>query len=421
MKFLQKLLILLGIFSSNTVVWPMTIEQDMTRACDPLWWANSPLPYVEYLVEIWGEDTILSTLCDEQENTFLHLAVMESPYPEVVDYLLMLGFSTEDQNLLGQDAVSLAHFNENLEILYTVLAYPPNTEEHPQEYANLQPENHQPLINSIEEDSSIYFGIAGGTNLFSTMTQQGWNKDRVCYPNHPCFEGSTLPVSGYQWSYNVQPDSGGAVEAFVGYKPPDDKLRIEVAFGRQTTNQIDQQFQQVEDLNGTAHPMENSDYQTNVVSHPTSHIGNLSINTFSFNGYYDFLRDQKVVPYIGYGVSFARIQINDIYFSINYEDPTGLTDYNPPLAFYSSEKNSHVSDTFMSTQVHFGMDFNVFNRLKLGVRSTFSKITGDIHYRDTYTTHPMNLLNSHSPPFSLNETFSRISNWRTMLLIKWGI
>ena len=107
---------------------------------------------------------------------------------------------------------------------------------------------------SAEADQSgWYFSVGTGLALSSSIDQEGWNRDTVCYPTDPCFVADPVPtLSGYRWRYTIDADAGTGFEVTFGRSLG--RLRLEIS-ASQSKNNIEQDFVSLEYLDRRDRPL----------------------------------------------------------------------------------------------------------------------------------------------------------------------
>ena len=473
MEFLRHILLGVALFLSIEGFSIKSMAFEEVDFCRMTWWQTADLPEVEPVVTQWqasiesGDVVAYQPLCPSGDYSPFELAVLWNPYPEVIDFLLevgfpaQMGFSTQNQDPQDETILYLAAFNANPEILNVIQSYvfakkdQENQEiliiihQGPDDVSAERPddvsgERNREILTPIytrslsaeeiqqlqeQEDSKIYFGVAGGVHSSATMKQEGWNQDSICYPNQHCFRnGLDSPASGYLWAYDISAEQPGmAVEGLVGYRASE-HIRIEVVAGLQTVP-LQQEFKSLQQRVGSQYIPSETDPHTTVVSPSESYIGDLTIGDVSFNGYVDLLNpNRRVIPFVGGGFGFSGIKINDLDFSQQFEDPQNPKGYTPPLSFYDSFTDGSVFDVIPTLYLHLGFDVNVTDRISVGIKHTLSRTVGDISFRDTYLSHPMN----YWPPlqtglmpqneelgFHYDTSLMKIQNSRTLFVVKW--
>ena len=98
----------------------MDREEALTLLCDTSWWEEAPLQSLDELLTYLEGDEAKHLLCGEDSNSLLHLAIISSPYTEVVEYLLNSGFFTWVRNRLGQNPLDITLANNRSEALETL-------------------------------------------------------------------------------------------------------------------------------------------------------------------------------------------------------------------------------------------------------------------------------------------------------------
>ena len=401
-----------------------------TVACDSYWWQEASLHEVKGFSENFTSDQIINTFCGDEESSLFHLAAQTNPYPEVIEYLFNMGFYIEDENLLGQNAVILATMNENPEILQTLNALKNNdgnfrgNVNYDVVHEIFEEENTQgfrgPSHEEVKKRKNIewYRGMSIGTNLFPQAKQEGWNYDTFCYPDEDC--RNTPPISGYRWAYDIKPEGllSPFGELFIG--ADHGQVRWDIAIAHQQTN-IHQNFT---DSNSYADPdltepitptiSNSNDVSTNVVTD----VDDMIITSFAFNTYYDFFESSGTTVYGGIGLGTAHTTINDLHFSIEYnnKDIKRLEEEYPPLPFYNSRQDIDISHFLPLLQFHAGVDFQVRNNKSIGVKLSFSKLGDLTGYEGHYSAHPMHSIDPNFPNYN---TFKNIQFLTAMMVFKW--
>ena len=407
--------------------WSMMIEEDYsTIPCDPYWWKENSLYQVEQLVEDLGKDQTVNTLCGDQKNSFFHLAAMMNPDPEVVTYLFDVGFYIEDTNQFGQNVLDVAAINENPDILYTLnsLASPSYSEnnniiedeQNPGVGIQVSPEV-SPQSDS-QRDMKWYAGVAVGSNLPFKVHQEGWNYNTTCYPTDDC---DTLPITSYLWSYDLEAQgdkrNNTFAEAFAGFHYYD-QVRFEFAVGYQYS----QLQQNRKDVNRYIDPDLIKPVKKNIPTHmissnAVSKLEGLTTYNFTFNTYYDFFQSDIVTLYGGAGLGIAYAKINEVHYSTDYKDMTEPSKtYDPALSFHNSRQDADMSDRLPLVQIHVGSDFNPKEKVKFGLKLTFSNLLGTLDYQSYYSLHPMHNADPNFPNYNM---LKDIQYFTAMMMFKW--
>ena len=153
-------------------------EDAIALLCDTIWWKTASLENVDKLIISFGKDEARYFLCGVDNNSLLHLAAISTPYTEVIEYLLGLGFFTWRENKLGQTPTHMASANIYPDILRTL----------------------QNFLRNDNYDRKLYVGFSIGMNSPSRLGYSIANQDTTCYPDALCFtNNSPSPISEYLW------------------------------------------------------------------------------------------------------------------------------------------------------------------------------------------------------------------------------
>ena len=63
-----------------------------------------------------------------------------------------------------------------------------------------------------EDKSGWYLQVGVGTGTSSKLSQMGWNRDTLCYPD----QSRCVKHDGYRWFYDLPADTGPSLSAAVG-------------------------------------------------------------------------------------------------------------------------------------------------------------------------------------------------------------
>ncbi len=255
-------------------------------------------------------------------------------------------------------------------------------------------------------------GLAG--NLVSGLDQSGSNTESTCYPTSACFDLILRDISGYRWRYDPSTDRGIGFDAAVGRVF--DRTRLEVSFAHRR-NKVDQGPPiEITYLDGT-----NTGVSTflglglaEAVS--THFIEDLVTRTVSLNAYYDLpIGPQRITPYVGVGTGIAFVELNRIFFSIEYSDPSGAnTLYDPPLSVYNSKQDTDLSNTVFAGHLYAGADYSLGDRTAIGLKAAYSRVD-DIEHTGTYEYHPHF---ETDPSLTNKNTFSAMNHWSLTLNVR---
>ena len=261
-----------------------------------------------------------------------------------------------------------------------------------------------------ERRSGWYAGGGFGGVWSSSLVQNGWNRDPLCYPTNACFDEEPRPeISGYRWRYDVAAASGFAFELSTGVLV--DRARLELSFGG-TRSGLDQTFVSVTDYDGVL--MEDRRDST-VVSDTRSSIDHLSVRTLAFNAYYDFPAGSRFSPYVGAGLGPAFARVAGVRFSDEYRDTAADGDVHvPPLSSYNARLDDDLSATVPAWHLHAGADFRVAGATALGAKLTWSMLA-DIETSGGYDLHAAHAVD---PDFSHHDTFSGACFWTLLFTVK---
>ena len=263
-----------------------------------------------------------------------------------------------------------------------------------------------------ERRSGWYVGGGFGANSASEIEQTGFNRDPLCYPTDACFDEDPRPeFPGYRWIYDLDSAAGAMFELSVGYVLQ--RARLELSLG-QRRNDVDQMFRSVATFDGMA--LEDR-LDSTVASNTTSSIDNLTVRTLAVNAYYD-LRNASTgfSPYLGAGVGPAFVGVRGVRFSDEYFDTAGNgAVYDPPLSSYNARLDDDYADTVLAGHLHAGADFGVSERGVLGVKLTYSMLSG-VEYTGTYDLHAAQRFD---PDFFHTDTFTGPRYWSLQFTVRY--
>ena len=192
-------------------------------------------------------------------------------------------------------------------------------------------------------------------------------------------------ISGYRWRYDIDAGAGAVFEISAGLIV--DRARMELSFA-QRKNGLDQMFGSITDYDGTSMVQERPG--GSVVSNARASIDHLTVRTLALNAYYDFPGAYRgISPYLGGGLGPAFVEVSGVRYSTDYGDTSGNAQaYNPPLSFYNSRQDADLSDTVLAGHLHVGADYNLNDKVSLGLKLTCSMM-GDIEASSGYSLHPL--------------------------------
>lgn len=263
-------------------------------------------------------------------------------------------------------------------------------------------------------NSSWYVSTGLGGNLAYGMDQSGSNTDSTCYPTAACFDLVLRDIPGYRWRYSPSADRGIGFDLAIGREF--DRTRIEVAFG-QRKNKVDQGPPiEITYLDGSAAGA--STYLgAGLVQAVSMHfMEDLVTRTVSLNAYYDLpIGPPGITPYVGVGTGIAFVDLTRIFFSIEYNDPSGEgTFYDPPLSFYNSKQDTALSDMVFAGHVYAGADYRLGDRTAVGMKMAYSRVD-DVEHTGKYEYHPYF---ETDPSLTNKNTFSAMNHWSVTLNVR---
>ena len=244
-----------------------------------------------------------------------------------------------------------------------------------------------------------YLGAGAGMNEAGAFHQAGFNDDTLCYPAFVC-DGAP---AGYRWFYDLESDSGMALELAAGRAW--NGWRTEISLAR-LDNDIDQRFTGIEFLNGDpVRLIEQNDYRIST----RASAGDLLIHSLAFNVYRDFPAAGGWIPYLGAGIGAARAELTALYFEERYTCISEVCQGRPRSEFDSLQL-ADLSDTVYTAQIFAGADYDIGNRFKLGLKLAWRHVD-EFSAVDSYL--------EHAPPSKTNtNSFSNTSHWSLALELK---
>jgi len=252
---------------------------------------------------------------------------------------------------------------------------------------------------SKAQQADWYVSAGLGVNVAGAFDQTGFNNDTICYPNFVC----DSPPAGFRWFYDLEPDTGGALEFALGRAFND--WRVELAATR-LDNGVDQQFTGIEHLDGTPlRFIEQNDYRIET----RASAGDLRIHSLSLNVYRNFASMGDWTPYLGAGLGAAQAEITEVYFEERYTCVSEACQGRPAGEFDSLQR-ADLGETVYTAQVFAGADYDIGENTQLGLELTWRHID-EFSDTDTYL--------EHAPPALTNtNTFGKTSHWSLGIQLK---
>ena len=390
--------------------------ENSDELCQKSWWQEATIDKIQKYVEKVGEAEFLNARCDQEENSYLHLATSFSKNSLIIAELVDMGFYPEEENLRNQSSIDIDElFNNNsFKSIFEGNFLQKNTSR----------ENPSPMIKGVSlpnlhpfkaKRDGWYFGLGAGISLpTTTSTKEGRNRDTVCYPENVCFiDDSIIPGPGYTWQYDLDAHASAIAELFLGhFLGP---FRVELSFA-QSKSDLSQNFKKITDLNGKPVTPERDD---NIIQTNTQiGIDRMEMEDINLNFYYDFLNKTPVTPYLGVGIGFSRVEIYGASYENKRKDvgpnPESRS-YDPPLSFYDNKGDYNLVDRASFWKLYSGVDFALNDKALLGVKLTYSGQQSPIEYTGRYNTHPMNQIDSN---FNYSEKFLDFNRFTWMITLK---
>ena len=263
--------------------------------------------------------------------------------------------------------------------------------------------------------SGWYVSTGLGGNLVSGLGQSGSNTESTCYPTSACFDLILRPdIQGYRWRYDPSTNRGIGFDAAVGRRF--DRTRIEVSFALRR-NKVDQGPPiEITYLDGTSAGASSFLGLGLAQAVSRNSIEDLVTRTVSLNAYYDLpFGPRRITPYVGVGTGIAFVELTRIFFSIEYNDPSGSgTFYDPPLSFYNSKQDTDLNDTVFAGHVYAGADYSLGDRTAVGLEAAYSRVD-DVEHTGTYEYHPY--LET-DPSLTNKNSFSAMNQWSVTLNLR---
>lgn len=254
-----------------------------------------------------------------------------------------------------------------------------------------------------------YASAALGAGTHSGMEQEGWNRDTVCYPTDACFFADPVPaIPGYRWRYDIDADTGAALEIGVGRYLRHFRMELSAAWRQ---NGLAQQFAGIEYLDGSPRLAANGPVADDVMAS----INDAVTRSVSLHAFRDLRPIGSIAPYVGAGVGRAFVKVGGVRFVAEYRDASASpAHYDPPLSFYASETDGEFSDSAIVWHLHAGADYPLGDRTSVGARATWSQIA-ETSDTGTYTRHAMHL---QDPGFTNRTVFGTTRSWSLTLSIR---
>ena len=228
-------------------------------------------------------------------------------------------------------------------------------------------------------DSDWYVGYTLGASWMDVLSQSGFNTDTVCYPTFSCPE----QPKGYRWFYDLDTKTGLEVELSIGKSIKE--FRVELAVAR-ASNDIRQKFKSLSYLDRSPVVVdENSEYSNEV----ETRIDSISLSGLMLNTYRDFRMSNSipVTSYIGIGVGFSRVQMEELVFRSDYtciKEPCE----DPQISRFNVLQRTDLEDMVWAVNVSAGVDFQISPRVLIGLKLAHCQ-TDDLVQRASYLQHPI--------------------------------
>ena len=252
--------------------------------------------------------------------------------------------------------------------------------------------------------SGWYVGAGVGMGRISDMRQAGRNRDTTCYPNDDCTRIGGSP-EGYRWFYDLDADSGVALDIAIGRAF--NQLRLELSLA-QRKNDLKQKFHASSYLDGS--PIA-SNPESNYASSSTASADSLTTRTLSLNAYYDFpLPQSRFTPYLGAGVGLSFVRLSKLYYRSRYRCRNPASDCDRPEQ-YDSLEEVDLSDTVFSKHLHAGVDYRLRDAILLGLKFSYSMVD-DMEDENRYDRHPI-------PGLASVTKISDMDHWSLMFAVKY--
>ena len=251
-----------------------------------------------------------------------------------------------------------------------------------------------------------YVGASLGINKTTGVEQAGHNRDNICYPEDDCSHLAGGAPEGYRWSYDLDADDGAAFEISVGRTVG--AFRLELALA-QRKNDLEQKFKDITYRDGSrSMPAQNSNYE----SRSSGGVDELTTRTLSLNAYYDFsIAGSRFTPYLGAGAGVSFVELSGVYFQSWYSCRNPAADCEMPEQ-YNSRQYEDLTDTVLSAHLHAGLDYNMSEKVQLGLKLSYAMVGDMEDVKGGYDFHPV-------PGISNFTTISGMNHWSVMFGVKY--
>ena len=250
-----------------------------------------------------------------------------------------------------------------------------------------------------------YFTAGGGLNALATLDQDGYNYDDTDYPT---LDFSVLPggePAGFRWHYVIETENGPAFQAAVG-RAFESGGRLELRYDRLNSD-LEQATKRSWYVTGDR--ISGREGST-ISSDSWSDIGELNTDILSLNVYYDIpVLNDKIVPYLGYGIGVSFVEITDVYFESEYVG-TPLPG-EPAAEHFNNLQDVDISGSSIAQFLSAGVDLRATNDALIGIKWRYAKV-GNVEQEDLYQGHPQTGMTSIT-------RFSGMSHWSLAVEVKY--
>ena len=217
--------------------------------------------------------------------------------------------------------------------------------------------------------SGWYIGVGPGINEVSGVRQAGRNRDTTCYPDHDCTRLERKAPAGYRWHYDLDSSVGSAFELSFGRAFG--AWRLELALDQRRVA-VEQRFAGSTYLDGSHIVFrENNSYR----SRTRAGVGDLTTRTLALNSYRDFtLTNTRFTPYLGAGVGVSLVKLSDVFFETRYSCRNPAASDCAMPGNYDRGQDTEFSDSVFSAHLHAGLDYRVSDRVRIGLKLTYSMV-----------------------------------------------
>ena len=253
--------------------------------------------------------------------------------------------------------------------------------------------------------SAWYVDAGAGMNWTSTMKQEGWNRDMICYPDDDCRNVGGTP-EGYRWFYDLNSDAGSAFDVSIGRTFSSFRVEFSAA---QRKNAVEQAFTAITFLDGSEILHKNSNYQSSA----TTSVDDIASRSLSLNAYHElpFPRN-RISAYLGVGLGVTFIELSGLFFEARYSCKDSRTDCERPEQ-YDSFQDVDLSDSVLSKHLYAGVDYPLDDRLLVGLKLSYS-LMDELLDTSSYAVHPV--------PDLTNETeIKDMNHWSLTLRLRYRL